>query len=282
MAKAIKLDTGVFKNFVGGDNLEVNGILPLSGTAIAIGGSGDTVTIPGNLVVQGTEIIQGGTTIGDATSDTIGFVARVNTDFIPSTNATSSLGTPGLGWKDLWMDVGGTARKLNDTTPASPGAGTVGLGTTGFTNFTPASGNVYEGFKAVDAKFTTVDAAIAAISGSTFVLTASANITAGHALMAGTVSNDTAQPANALNLSSVIGIAVTSATTGNPVTIAASGFAAYPIGGLTLGQPVYVDPATPGVLTPTAPSATGDRRVRVGFATKSTGLVIAIGEIVVI
>jgi hypothetical protein len=56
-----------------------------------------TATVTGDLVVQGN------TTIGNATSDTLTVTARVVSDVVPSTTNSRDLGTTTLRWKDLYL-----------------------------------------------------------------------------------------------------------------------------------------------------------------------------------
>ena len=66
--------------------------------------------ITGNLTVDGN------TTLGNATSDTITATARFNTDLIPSTDNARDLGSSANSWKDLYIDGTATIATLNVTT----------------------------------------------------------------------------------------------------------------------------------------------------------------------
>jgi len=44
-------------------------------------------------------------TLGDANTDSISFLGRVGTDFVPIANSTHNLGTSGLQWNTLWIDT---------------------------------------------------------------------------------------------------------------------------------------------------------------------------------
>jgi len=57
--------------------------------------------------VSGNLIVDGNTTLGDSSSDTITTNARFNTDLLPSTDNARDLGSSGNSWKDLYID--GTA-----------------------------------------------------------------------------------------------------------------------------------------------------------------------------
>lgn len=66
--------------------------------------------ITGNLTVDGN------TTLGNATSDTITATARFATDLLPSTDNARDLGSSGNSWKDLYIDGTATIATLNVTT----------------------------------------------------------------------------------------------------------------------------------------------------------------------
>ena len=61
----------------------------------------DSADITGSLTVGGLTSLNGNIDLGNATSDTLSVTARVDTDFVPSTNNVRSLGTASLQWKDL-------------------------------------------------------------------------------------------------------------------------------------------------------------------------------------
>ena len=65
--------------------------------------SGSTTT--GSLVSSGDVSVQGNTTLGNATSDTISFTGRVNSDLTP-TGTTRDLGTTGNEWRSLYTSNG--------------------------------------------------------------------------------------------------------------------------------------------------------------------------------
>jgi hypothetical protein len=67
------------------------------------------VHIAGNLDVVGNVTIAGNITIGDQTTDTVSFVAGVNSDILPTTTSTYNLGSPSLQWKGIYAteaDIG--------------------------------------------------------------------------------------------------------------------------------------------------------------------------------
>lgn len=60
--------------------------------------------ISGNLDVTGDVTIGGNITIGNQPSDTISFVAKVDSDIVPTTNITYDLGTSALTWKNAYLN----------------------------------------------------------------------------------------------------------------------------------------------------------------------------------
>lgn len=57
--------------------------------------------------------------LGDnAPTDTVGFISRVNTDFLPSTDNTRDLGTAALSWRNLYVDGSGNINNLNVSGPS--------------------------------------------------------------------------------------------------------------------------------------------------------------------
>jgi len=63
------------------------------------------VNIDGNLDVTGNVTIGGNITIGDEETDTIEFVAGIDSDIIPAEDSTYSLGSPSQEWLNLWTNV---------------------------------------------------------------------------------------------------------------------------------------------------------------------------------
>jgi hypothetical protein len=57
----------------------------------------------GNLDVSGDVHIGGNITIGDQSSDTVTFVAGINSDVVPSITATYDLGTPSYRWNNVYV-----------------------------------------------------------------------------------------------------------------------------------------------------------------------------------
>ncbi len=63
----------------------------------------NNVNITGNLDVTGNVTIGGNITIGDQTTDSVQFVAGIDSDIIPNLPATYNIGSASLQWKDLWV-----------------------------------------------------------------------------------------------------------------------------------------------------------------------------------
>ena len=63
----------------------------------------NNVNITGNLDVTGNVTIGGNITIGDQTTDSVQFVAGIDSDIIPNLPATYNIGSNVLQWKDLWV-----------------------------------------------------------------------------------------------------------------------------------------------------------------------------------
>jgi hypothetical protein len=66
--------------------------------------------------ISGNLTVDGNTTLGNATSDTITATARFNTDLLPSTDNARDLGSSSNSWKDLYIDGTATIATLNVTT----------------------------------------------------------------------------------------------------------------------------------------------------------------------
>lgn len=63
---------------------------------------GGNVGITGNLTLTGNQIFNGNLTIGDATTDTVSYVARIASSFVPVANNTYDLGTNSLKWAYIY------------------------------------------------------------------------------------------------------------------------------------------------------------------------------------
>jgi len=86
-----------------------NNIDSLVGDIVVTAASGainlqNSTFITGNLDVTGDVTIGGNITIGNQPSDTISFVAKVDSDIVPTTNITYDLGTALLTWKNTYLN----------------------------------------------------------------------------------------------------------------------------------------------------------------------------------
>jgi cytoskeletal protein CcmA (bactofilin family) len=110
----VTFNTNGSTSFVNGERIDI-GNYRFSGNTIetlagdvnidAAGGNinlQDNVNITGDLDVSGNVTIGGNITIGDDASDTIQFVAGIDSDIIPSITSTYSLGTQSLRWSNLF------------------------------------------------------------------------------------------------------------------------------------------------------------------------------------
>ena len=108
--------TGSDTTFVNGSridtgNLRISGntVQSLTGDLNVDSASGtinlqDNVEITGNLDVSGNVSIGGNITIGDEASDSINIVAGINSDLIPDTASTYSLGSETNTWSNIYTD----------------------------------------------------------------------------------------------------------------------------------------------------------------------------------
>ena len=88
-------------------------------TGSSVAGSFSTLTSTGN------------TTLGDATSDTVTFNARIASHFVPAANTTYDLGTSSLRWNDLYLDgstinLGGASISSDGTVITLPSDSKIG------------------------------------------------------------------------------------------------------------------------------------------------------------
>ena len=91
-------------------NIRISGntVQSLSGDLNIVSASNEinlqnNVNISGNLDVTGNVTIGGNITIGDNTTDSVQFIAGIDSDIIPNLPATYNIGSPSLQWKDLWV-----------------------------------------------------------------------------------------------------------------------------------------------------------------------------------
>jgi hypothetical protein len=89
---------GTFAEFLQTKDFNVTGLSTFSG-AVDINASADIST---NLTVGGTLTANGNVDLGNATTDTVTFTARVDSNILPSTNNTRDLGSSALRWNNVY------------------------------------------------------------------------------------------------------------------------------------------------------------------------------------
>ena len=118
-----------------------NAIVVTNASTLTDEAAGDTITIQlvlepayidagpttvDSLTVEGATLLQGDTTIGNATSDDVIVTGKIKSDLIPETDGTYDLGGSGAEWEDL--HINGTANidgLVADVTYALSGSGTI-------------------------------------------------------------------------------------------------------------------------------------------------------------
>ena len=97
-----KIETGNIR--VSGNTIEsLSGDVNLTAASNIINLQND-VNITGNLDVTGDVEIAGNITIGDQSTDTVSFVANIDSGMFPKITDTYDLGSPSLRWRDLWAN----------------------------------------------------------------------------------------------------------------------------------------------------------------------------------
>ena len=116
ITSGVTFNTNGSTSFVNGERIDIgnyrisgNTIETLAGDVNINAANGninlqDNVNITGDLDVTGNVTIGGNITIGDEASDTIQFVAGIDSDIIPSLDSTYSLGTQSLRWSNLFAN----------------------------------------------------------------------------------------------------------------------------------------------------------------------------------
>ena len=130
----------VSSNTAIGGTLAVTGASTLTGNTVVLGSLGVT----GGAIFSNTVNVLGDTTLGNATSDTVTFTGRVDSDVLPATDGTHDLGSTTQEWQDLWVD--GTANidaLVADT--ADINAGTIDDATIGASTPTTIVGTTITG-----------------------------------------------------------------------------------------------------------------------------------------
>lgn len=90
-------------------NISGNTLSSLSGDITVTAFSGqvnfnNNLNISGNLDVTGNVTIGGDINIGDQTTDSVSFLAEINSDIVPSINNTYNLGSSSLAWKTIYTN----------------------------------------------------------------------------------------------------------------------------------------------------------------------------------
>lgn len=93
----------------------LNGTTSVSGTLNVSAGS----TFSSTATFSSSATFNGNVTFGDATSDTVSFTSRLNSDFVPSTDNTRNLGSSSLRWANAYatnVDLTGNLTVAGNTT----------------------------------------------------------------------------------------------------------------------------------------------------------------------
>jgi hypothetical protein len=98
-----------------GGNLTLTGNLVQSGnnTTTGTGYFGGNLTANADLAVTGTLNAAGDVNFGNATTDTVTFISRVDSSIIPSADATYNLGSTTQEWQNLYIDGTAEIDQLN-------------------------------------------------------------------------------------------------------------------------------------------------------------------------
>ncbi len=105
------------------------------------------LAVAGNLHATGTITADGDITLGDASSDSVTFTAKVGSNIIPTTDSTYDLGTSDFRWADIYADsLNGvltlpTADGTSGQALVTDGAGTLSFGAAGATISSDTSTN---------------------------------------------------------------------------------------------------------------------------------------------
>jgi len=115
-----EIDTGNIK--ISGNTIQsVTGDINVTAASGHINLQNNTY-ITGNLSVTGDTTIGGNITIGNQTSDTVNFVAGINSDLIPATTSAYDLGTSSLNWNNAYFNsayIGNVTVNSNTISTAS-------------------------------------------------------------------------------------------------------------------------------------------------------------------
>jgi membrane-bound inhibitor of C-type lysozyme len=96
--KGVTIDTEGLTVSAGGATITAGGLTVSAGETKV----GASLSVTGAATIGGTLLAAGDVDLGNATSDTISFVGRIDTDIVPSTDSARNLGTPSLRWQNVY------------------------------------------------------------------------------------------------------------------------------------------------------------------------------------
>ena len=103
--KGVTIDTEGLTVSAGGATITAGGAtITAGGLTVSAGETkvGASLSVTGAATVAGVLSAKGDVDLGDATSDTITFTGRVDSDIVPSTDSARNLGTPSLRWQNVY------------------------------------------------------------------------------------------------------------------------------------------------------------------------------------
>lgn len=195
MAIPLQITGGQVSQFGPGDDLQLDTLLPRTGTTLTLGDGTSTVQVPGDLAITGTQTVgstasfNGTVNLGDGTGDSIN-IGGGGADIVNlQNNLTVGAGAVSIGsgttdyLLDLWLDVvaGSPADGTNDAVEIGAnasrlvaGANALGVGTGNLTNSAPGNGDLQTVLEALDAAIgsATVSLQTAYQTGNTIDVTA--------------------------------------------------------------------------------------------------------------
>jgi hypothetical protein len=126
--------TTLYPTFVDSDNNPAAYEALYTDAGISYNASTNSLSVSGDLTISGTSTFNGNVDLGNATSDTVTFTARVDSSILPSTNGTLDLGgTSSNKWATVYATNFNGQFIGNADTASQVSAGT----TTGTTNYFP-------------------------------------------------------------------------------------------------------------------------------------------------
>ena len=104
------INSNHYITFVDSNNTSSTAELLYTDSGLYYNPSTDSLTVTGDLAVNGAAQFGGNTTFGNATTDTISFSGRVNTNIVPSSSNVRNLGSNSLVWNTVYATLfSGTA-----------------------------------------------------------------------------------------------------------------------------------------------------------------------------